>query len=78
MESGSARGISAMSAAVQPFPSVSSVHTHFVKIMKRELWFPLHWKADSAALNMTPYLLCHQNTGARSNVNGNHKIMEKK
>jgi hypothetical protein len=45
--------------------------------MERGLLFPLHWKAVSAALNMTPYLLCHQNTGARSNVNGNHRFMEK-
>lgn len=45
--------------------------------MKRALWSPLLWKAGSAAPSMTPSLLCPQNTGARSNANWSHKIMEK-
>lgn len=77
MESGSARGTSARSAAVRPSPSASSAHARFVEIMKRALWSPLLWKAGSAARSTTPSLLCRQNTGARSNANWNHKIMEK-
>lgn len=76
-ESGNARGISARSAAVLRSPSVSSALTRFVKITRRVPWFPLLWKAVSAARSTTLHVLCLQSTGARSNANWNHKIMEK-
>lgn len=76
-ESGSARGTSATSAAAQLSPSASSARAHSVKITTRGRWCPRHWKADSAALNMTLCLPCRRSTGARSSVNWNRKIPEK-
>lgn len=78
MDGGNARGISAAPAAVRPSPSASSARTPSVRITERGLWLPPPWKVVSAAPNMTPCLRCRQITGARSNVNWNCKIMEKK
>lgn len=78
MDGGNALGISAARAAVRPSPSASSARAPSVRITERGLWLPPPWKAVSAAPNMTPCLRFRQITGARSNVNWNHKIMEKK
>lgn len=77
-ESGSAPGTSATSAALRPSPSASSAPGPSVKITRRGRWCPPPWKAGSAAQSTTLRPLCPPSTGARSSVNWNHRITEKK
>ena len=66
------------SAALQPSPSASSARGPSVKITRRGRWCPLPWKAGSAARSTTLRPPCPPSTGARSSVNWNHRITEKK
>ena len=77
-ESGSAPGTSVTSAALRPSPSASSAPGPSVKITRRGRWCPLPWKAGSAARSTTLRPPCPPSTGARSSVNWNHRITEKK